>query len=96
MLAVLVTAVHPNGTAPQEWNDLPKGKLLNQAGRTKCSGLPCIGVRVFKDSADSLWLVSAVGIWSAGLPPEVGVAMVSLDPNAAKWNTNLWITFIGY
>jgi len=98
MLSVLTANIDAKNEIPKAWRDLPKIKTLEKAGRARCSGVPCAGVRIYKDTPESLWVTFASDPWVAGsLPPSIGAAMVSLDADAAKWETNVWgLTFAGY
>jgi hypothetical protein len=94
--AVLLEELLPNvdakGKIAQAWRGLPKIGPLEKAGRVRCRGMPCSAVRVYRDTPDGLWLTAA-----GGLPPDVGVALISLTADAAAFETNVWgITFAGY
>lgn len=98
-LAVTLAAnIRADGSIPKEWRDLPKLGPLEKAGRTRCRGMPCSGVRVYRDTPDGLWLTFASNAWTAGrLPPDVGAALVSVDADAASFETSVWgLTFAGY
>lgn len=98
LLEALAANIAPDESIPQAWRDLPKISVLEKAGRARCAGMPCAGVRVYRDEPDGLWLTFASGMMVAGrLPPDVGAAMVSLDPDAALFQSNVWaLTFSGY
>jgi len=97
LVEVLAANVAPDESVPKEWSDLPKIKTLEKAGRARCSGVPCAGVRIYRDTAEQLWLTFIGGFLPGYLPPSVGAAMISLDPDAALFETNVWtISFLGY
>ena len=97
LLEVLAANIGHGGSIPQAWRDLPKIGELKKAGRARCFGLPCAGVRVYRDAPDSLWLTFAGGFTAGHLPADVGAAMVSLDSDAAQFETNVWgLAFSGY
>lgn len=97
LLEVLAANIGQDGSIPQAWRDLPKIGELKKAGRARCAGLPCAGVRVYRDTPDNLWLTFASGFTGGQLPPDVGAAMVSLDSDAALYQTNVWVlAFSGY
>lgn len=96
-MEVLAANIAPDESVPKEWRDLPKIKTLEKAGRARCSGIPCAGVRIYRDTAEQLWLTFTDGFLPGYLPPSVGAAMISLDPDAALFQTNVWgISFLGY
>lgn len=72
---------------------MPKGRIV----LPRCAGLPCAGVRVYRDTPENLWLTFANGFTGGNLPADVGAALVSLDPDAAQYQTNVWaLRFSGY
>ena len=98
LFEVLAANIGPDESIPQPWRDLPKIATLEKAGRARCAGMPSAGVRIYRDTPDGLWLTFASGALVAGhLIPDVGAAMVSLDPDAALFQTNVWtLTYGGY
>jgi hypothetical protein len=72
-------------SVPKEWKQLPKIGTLEQAGRARCSGLPCGDVRILEQRGDRTWLVN-----DKPLLPAYGPSVASLDGNALINETNLF------
>jgi hypothetical protein len=97
MAATLATNVNTDGSIPKAWRDLPNIAPLEKAGRARCTGMPCSGVRVYRDDSEGLWLTFAPSFMAGRIPQTIGPGMVSLDADAAKFQTNVWsLTFAGY